>query len=73
MARPRHPNKEIEAAVTYAENKGWSVKMSTGHPWATLWCREHSTAGCHFSVSSTPANPSAHARQIKRRVDSCPH
>jgi hypothetical protein len=33
MARPRHPNKEIEAAVAHAETLGWRVVPISGHAW----------------------------------------
>lgn len=35
MARPRHPNKEIEQAIAYAEGLGWTVEMSNGHAWGS--------------------------------------
>jgi hypothetical protein len=34
MARSRHPNKDIEAAVQYAENQGWRC-IAAGH-WGRL-------------------------------------
>jgi len=73
VPRPRHSHHDIEAAISYAEAKGWIVKMSKGHPWGTLWCPERTSAGCHFSVSSTPKNSSTHSVQIRRRVDKCAH
>lgn len=30
---PRHPNKEIEAALSYARTKGWTVIKPKGHCW----------------------------------------
>lgn len=33
MSRRRHPNKDIEEAVRYAETHGWLVKITTGHAW----------------------------------------
>lgn len=30
--RPRHPDKDIEDAVQYAENHGWTWRSSHGHP-----------------------------------------
>src|SRR5881227_3578283 len=38
MARPRHPNKEIEAAVRYAEARGWTLTPAKGHAWGRLRC-----------------------------------
>ena len=72
MARKRHPVKEIEAAVRYAESNGWVVVASgsAAHSWAKLRCR----GDCpQRSVWSTPADPVAHARQIRAYVDRCPH
>jgi hypothetical protein len=34
--RPRHPNKEIEAAVQYAEVNGWTCTVLGGHAWGIL-------------------------------------
>jgi hypothetical protein len=73
MPRPRHPNKEIEAAVRYAEGLGWTCTLSTGHAWGRLRCAHGQRGGCQFSVWSTPRNAHNHAAQIRRRVDKCPH
>lgn len=70
MARPRHPNKEIEKSVRYAETRGWTVVITSGHAWGRLYCPEgHSEH--QMSVWSTPRNPTRHARQIKKFVDRC--
>jgi hypothetical protein len=73
MNRARHPNKHIQDAVKYAERRGWRVEMSAGHAWGRLFCPRHDRDGCQFSVWSTPRNPENHAKQIRRRVDACPH
>jgi hypothetical protein len=74
MARPRHPNKEIEAAVQYAEAHGWTCTLSKrGHAWGRLRCRHHQRGGCQLSVWSTPASPQDHADFLRRNVDRCPH
>ncbi len=36
--RKRHPNKEIEAALRYAESYGWRVIASGHHAWGKLYC-----------------------------------
>jgi hypothetical protein len=69
--RPRHPNKEIEAAVASAESKGWTCRMQ-GH-WGRLYCPHSDRNGCQVGVSGTPKNPGNHARQITRAVERCPH
>ena len=71
MPRPRHPNKEIEAAVRTAEERGWTLRLQ-GH-WGRLYCPEHDRDGCQVGVNGTPRNPGAHARQIRRAIDRCPH
>ena len=71
--RPRHPNKEIEAAVAYAEAQGWTWHKVGGHAWGKLYCRHHDRDGCDIFVWSTPRVPEHHARQIMRQVDRCPH
>lgn len=71
MSRPRHPNKEIEDAVGYAELKGW-VWRKQGH-WGRLYCAHADRDGCQFGVNGTPRNPENHAKQIIRAVDRCPH
>lgn len=69
--RPRHPKKQIEEAVSYAEGKNWTVKMQ-GH-WGRLYCPQADREGCQVGVFGTPRDDDNHARQIKRAVDRCPH
>jgi len=69
MARSRHPKKEVEDAVQYAEEAGWSWQPSGGHAWGRLLC---SKGCCQLSVWSTPRSPGDHGRQICRKVDRCP-
>lgn len=71
--RKRHPHKEIEKVVQYAESLGWRFRAGSGHAWAYLYCRQADRTGCKVGVWSTPKNPENHARQIRRQVDSCPH
>ena len=73
MARPRHPNKDIEAAVRYAERQGWSWAKATGQAWVRLRCPHAARGGCQFWVYGTPRNPGAHADRIRRQVDACPY
>jgi hypothetical protein len=70
MARPRHPNKEVEEAVRYAESEGW-VWRKLGH-WGRLGAHADRD-GCQVGVNGTPRDCGAHARQICRAVDRCPH
>ncbi|MDR3423292.1 MAG: hypothetical protein P4L80_18980 [Xanthobacteraceae bacterium] len=72
-ARPRHPDKDIEAAVAYAEEQGWTWFKVKGHAWGKLYCPYHDRDGCKTFVWSTPQNGGNHAKQIIRDVDRCPH
>ncbi len=73
--RPRHPNKEIENAVRYAENEGWGYRATghSSHAWGRLLCPLRQQDGCLMSIWSTPRVPINHARQIQRKVDQCYH
>ena len=75
MARSRHPNKHIEAAVKHAEALGWRfVKASArAHAWGYLYCPLQTRMGCKVTVYSTPRAPESHAKDIRREVDGCPH
>jgi hypothetical protein len=73
MARPTHPNKEIEAAVGHAEHLGWTVWMAKGHAWGRLYCAHHDRDGCMISVWSTPKNTGNHAKDILRKIGKCAH
>lgn len=70
-SRPRHPNKDIEAAVQKAEAEGWQVSITNGHAWARLRCPKHDRSGCQISVWSTPRNSVNHARDIIRAINKC--
>ncbi len=72
-SRPRHPNKEIEAAVKYALSKGWSWTKAKGHGWGILRCAFGERGGCQRLVWSTPKHPQDHAKDIRRFVDRCLH
>ncbi|MHB8284235.1 MAG: hypothetical protein ACYDD1_06115 [Caulobacteraceae bacterium] len=71
MPRPRHPSKEVEAVIDYAETRGWTLRQM-GH-WGRLFCTQGDRAGCQVGVSGTPRNAQDHAKQLKRAIDRCPH
>ena len=73
MTQRRHPKKPVQEAIEYALSKGWRLKHPTGHPWGGLYCQHPGRQGCIIWVWSTPMNADNHAKQIRRRVDSCPH
>ena len=73
MPRPRHPNKEIEAAIVEAESLGWIIEKRSGHAWGIAQCPFGQRGGCRMSIWSTPRNPEAHARQLRRALVRCTH
>lgn len=75
MYRPRHPNKEIERAIQYAESKGWHYSKAgkSSHAWGRLFCSKKGRDGCIISVWSTPKVPEDHAKLIRKNVDKCLH
>ena len=38
MPRKPHPKKEVEAALRYAELKGWRIDVGGGHAWGKMYC-----------------------------------
>lgn len=73
MARPRHSKKEIEAAIQYAEDLGWTVNFGGSHAWGHLYCPLHTREGCIVPIWSTPRNAGDFAKLIRRRVNRCRH
>jgi hypothetical protein len=71
MQRKRHPNKHLEAAVSYGESKGWRVDLRKGHCWGRMFCPHADRSGCKISVWSTPRNPENHASTIIKIIDKC--
>ena len=68
--RTRHPKKDVEQGLRYAESSSWSVQpTSSGHRWGVVSCNR----GCSVTIWSTPKNPANHAKDIRRAVDKCPH
>ncbi|MGN6317259.1 hypothetical protein [Trinickia sp.] len=77
MHRP-HPKKDIEAALVYAEIRGWRVqpRQGNGHAWGKMLCPYNDVECrcgefCITSIWSTPRCPASHARTLKRVVDHC--
>jgi hypothetical protein len=74
MTRPKHPDKEIEAAIDYAESNGWEVK--TGGHWGFLYCPYNDSdcrcgTRCKAGIWSSPKNAGTHAKQLRSVVDGC--
>jgi hypothetical protein len=74
VPRRRHPRREIEDALRYAETKNWAVvPTKSGHRWGVMRCREATRQGCQVSIWSTPRNTGNHANALRRAVERCPH
>jgi hypothetical protein len=80
MPRERHPSKEIEAAIHFARQHGWQFRVPgrSAHCFGVLMCPHNDKACrcglfCRVSIWSTPANPQAHARSLRRTVEKCIH
>jgi hypothetical protein len=73
--RSKHPNKDIEQSLRYAESKGWRYQPSGGsaHAWGRMLCPLPSREGHSMSIWSTPKSAENHAKQIKRNVEACEH
>jgi hypothetical protein len=76
MAISRHSDKEIEAALIYAEQNDWIIKVGGSHAWCKMYCSANDKECrcgqfCITSIWSTPRNPGNHAKQIRRVVDNC--
>ena len=71
MPRSRHPNKEVEEALSEAEEKGWRFRKM-GH-WGRIFCPQANQEGCQFGINGTPRQPETHAKQLRQAVNRCPH
>lgn len=73
--RPRHPNKEIEAALAELEAQGWACEPTgkSAHSWGKLLCPQHDATGCTIYIWSTPKVPEHHARHIRQLGKKCGH
>lgn len=76
MTRNRHPKKEVEEAIRYAEEFGWQIEVGGSHAWGKMKCpynEKECRCGkfCIASIASTPRNAANHAKQIRKVVDNC--
>lgn len=76
MRRPRHPKKDVEEALRYAEARGWRIDVGGSHAWGRMYCPANDPECrcgefCITSIWSTPKDPRNHARQLRRVVDNC--
>ena len=73
--RIKHPDKEIEETIQYAESKGWVFKDAgkSSHAWCRLLCPLHTREGHKMSIWTTPRSSYNHAQQIYRQENHCEH
>jgi hypothetical protein len=76
IPRNKHPKKEIEQALAYAESRGWRLEIGGAHAWEKMYCPANDRdcrcgEFCIVSIWSTPRSVENHARQIRRVVDNC--
>ena len=68
---PRHPKKEVNEALDYADDHDFEVEQTTaGHKWGRVTCP---TCRAWASIWSTPRSPHNHGRQLRRWVDQHEH
>jgi hypothetical protein len=80
VPRKRHPDKHVEGALRYAEERGWRIETlgPRAHGWGRMYCPHNDPtcrcgAFCMKVIWSTPTVPENLARQIRRAVDGCVH
>jgi hypothetical protein len=63
----KHSNKHIREALKYAEQRGWTIRKSSGraHSWVVIYC-SHGHRECWMSIYSTPKNPEKHAATFEK-------
>lgn len=73
MARPTHPDKDIEDALRDFESAGWSVEKSgaRAHIWGRAKCPANRRGACSVSVYSTPKSGQNHAKNLRKALRIC--
>lgn len=78
--RKRHPAKDIEAVIKFAESKGWRIVSagSSAHCWGRMLCpfgdkNEKCRCGefCSVSIWSSPRSAVNHAKQLRKAIEKC--
>jgi hypothetical protein len=73
-SRRWHPKKDVERALRFAEEQGWTVRSSErGHRWGLMVCTHAGPGACKVSIWSTPKNEGNHANRLRQRVRNWPH
>jgi hypothetical protein len=77
---PKHPRPEAEKALAEARGRGWWIKETRGHTFATIVCHSPSDGTrlderniCRFHVYSTSGDSGQTAKNIRRAVTGCRH
>ncbi len=76
MPRKSHPKQEVEAALKYAEERGWRVQAAGSHARGKMYCPSKAMEYrcgefCISSIWITPRNAGNHDKKIRRVVDCC--
>lgn len=76
MDRAKHPHKEIEQALQYAESRGWKIVTGGSHAWGKMYCPANNALCrcgefCITCVWCSPKNPYNHASALRRIVSRC--
>jgi hypothetical protein len=72
--RAKHPKKDVEQALRFAEENGWLVRSTArGYRWGEMICGHAGPDRSRISMLSTPTNPGKHANRLRRKVRNCPH
>jgi len=73
MARPTHPDKDIEKALRELEAAEWRIVKGRprGHCWGRALCPAATRSGCSISIMSTPKNCGNHAKRILELMKKC--
>jgi hypothetical protein len=49
--RAKHPKKEVEEALRFAEENGWLVRpTASGHRWGEMTCGQEGPDRCRISI-----------------------
>lgn len=72
---PEHSKQHFHDALKYAQDAGWSLRKFDGHSFGRVVCDQElpKEDRCEFLVFSTGKGSEASARELRARVDRCPH
>lgn len=72
---PEHSKQHFRDALKHARSAGWSFRKFEGHSFGRVVCDRElpNEDRCEYLVFSTGKSSEASARELKSRVDRCPH